>query len=125
MPADTPNGGDFGGPLFIPGMWRSGSSLLYALLNKHPQVGLMYEADLVLLRPAFWNRRKPDWAERWEFWNGAVRRHGFDPAEITDRSSNFRDAFVEVHGKYAATKGARIWGDKSPDLHNRLARLAR
>jgi hypothetical protein len=52
----------FAGPLFITGMWRSGSSLLYALLNKHPQVKLMYEADLALLRPVFWKPSARDWA---------------------------------------------------------------
>ncbi|PYX45967.1 MAG: hypothetical protein DMG79_17915 [Acidobacteria bacterium] len=29
------------GPLFVVGMWRSGTSLLYALLNQHPEIGLM------------------------------------------------------------------------------------
>ena len=33
------------GPLFIVASWRSGSSLLYALLNKHPQVALTFEAE--------------------------------------------------------------------------------
>lgn len=73
------------GPLFVVSMWRSGSSLLYALLNKHPQVGLMYEADLLLLRSVF---LKPagyrDWAERWQFWNQAFRRHGLDAAEFSE-----------------------------------------
>ena len=41
------------GPLFVVSMWRSGASLLYALLNKHPQVALTYEADLWLLRSVF------------------------------------------------------------------------
>ena len=27
------------GPVFVVGMWRSGTSLLYALLNQHPQIG--------------------------------------------------------------------------------------
>ncbi len=39
------------GPLFVVGMWRSGTSLLYALLNQHPQIGLMYESDFALLSP--------------------------------------------------------------------------
>src|SRR5437588_8383677 len=69
------------GPLFVISMWRSGSSLLYALLNKHPDVGLMYEADLILIRSVF---LKPaalcDWPRRWQFWNQAFERHGLSPA---------------------------------------------
>ena len=41
------------GPLFVVGMWRSGTSLLYALLNQHPQIGLMYESDMLTLAPLF------------------------------------------------------------------------
>src|SRR5271155_3876996 len=71
------------GPLFIVSMWRGGSSLLYALLNKHPQVALMFEADLLCLRSVF---LKPkafcDWAERWEFRNDAFRRHGLAATDV-------------------------------------------
>jgi hypothetical protein len=116
---------DFAGPLFITGLWRSGSSLLYALLNKHPQVKLMYEADLALLRPVFWKPRATDWAARWEFWNGAVRRHGFDPAELSDKASNFRQGFETVYREYARRKGGTIWGDKSPDLYDRMVPMAK
>src|SRR5579885_3034446 len=74
-----------GYPLFVVSMWRSGSSLLYALLNKHPQVGLMYEADLSLIRTVF---RKPkgwrDWASRWQFWNEALTRHGLNAEDFPE-----------------------------------------
>jgi hypothetical protein len=123
--AGKPARGDFAGPLFITGMWRSGSSLLHALLNKHPQVKLMYEADLALLRPVFWKPSATDWAARWEFWNGAVRRHGFDPAELSEKGTDFRQAFEGVYHEYARRKGGTIWGDKSPDLYDRMVRLAK
>jgi len=40
--------------------------LLYSLLNKHPEVALMYEGDLLMLKPLFWvpGMRKR-WAVRW------------------------------------------------------------
>jgi hypothetical protein len=114
------------GPLFVVSMWRSGSSLLYALLNKHPQVNLMYEADLLLLRPVF---LKPaglsDWAERWQFWNGAFERHGLNPRDVPAGISNFRAAFESVHKEYARRKGAIIWGDKSPNYYDCLRAMAR
>ena len=113
------------GPLFVISMWRSGSSLLYALLNKHPKVGLMYEADLMLLGSVF---RKPrplrDWANRWEFWNQAFSRHGLDVAEFADNHDDFPEAFAAAHQAFARKKGASIWGDKSPNYYDRLQEMA-
>src|SRR5579871_6941035 len=86
------------GPLFVISMWRSGSSLLYALLNKHPQVGLMYEADLSLIRTVF---LKPkgwrDWARRWQFWNEALTRHGLTAEDFPETNTNFPQAFELAH----------------------------
>ena len=76
------------GPVFVVGVWRSGTSLLHALLNQHPEIGLMYEAELPLLSSLFLGgRSKSDWPERWEFWNNALSRHGLDPAGIAPAST--------------------------------------
>src|ERR1022692_4569065 len=114
------------GPLFIVSMWRAGSSLLYALLNKHGQVALMFEADLLLLRPVFLKpARVCDWAQRWEFWNQTFSRHGLDPTEFGGVLPDFRSAFETVHKEYARRKGAAIWGDKSPNYHDQLVQMAK
>jgi hypothetical protein len=114
------------GPLFIVSMWRAGSSLLYALLNKHAQVALMFEADLLLLRPVFLKpARVCDWAQRWEFWNQTFSRHGLDPTEFAGVLPDFRSAFETVHKEYARRKGAAIWGDKSPNYHDQLVQMAK
>jgi hypothetical protein len=114
------------GPLFVVSMWRSGSSLLYALLNKHPQVALTFEADLWLLRSVF---RKPvgycDWAARWEFWNSALTRHGISASDLPRGVADYPTAFTAVHKAYAARKGAVIWGDRSPVYYDSLPALAR
>jgi hypothetical protein len=114
------------GPLFMVSMWRGGSSLLYALLNKHPQVSLMFEADLLLLRPVF---LKPDflsdWADRWEFWNQMFSRHGLNPGDFAEVDPEFRSVFEAVHRAYARRKGAVIWGDKSPNYHDQLLDMAK
>jgi hypothetical protein len=114
------------GPLFVVSIWRGGSSLLYALLNKHPQVALTFEADLWLLRSAF---RKPasycDWAARWEFWDQALTRHGITADDLPRGVADFATAFTAVHKAYAARKGAVIWGDKSPNYYDSLPALAR
>jgi hypothetical protein len=113
------------GPLFVVSMWRSGSSLLYALLNKHPQVALMYEADLLMLKPVF---LKPaafcDWSERWEFWNEAFQRHGLTAGDVDESISDFPSAFKSAHRLYAKRHGATIWGDKSPNYYDRLNEMA-
>jgi hypothetical protein len=103
-------------------MWRSGTSLLYALLNQNPQIALLYEGDLPLLWPLFKNGKpKQDWLERWDFWNGAPRRHKIDinaiPANITDMQS----ATQAIYQKYA---GLAIWGCKSPNYYDSMIELA-
>ena len=114
------------GPLFVAGTWRSGTSLLYALLNKHPQISLMYEADLFLLRPSFW---MPGAASkrlaRWDLWNGALRRHSLDSGQIPTTGSRFPVAMKDAYQEYARMKGAQIWGDKSVAFYHTLDRLVR
>ena len=114
------------GPLFIVAMWRGGSSLLYSLLNKHPQVALTFEADLWLLRSMF---RKPagyrDWAERWELRGGPLSRHGMMVNDLPAGVADFPSAFAAIHKTYAARKGAVIWGDKSPIYSDSLPALSR
>jgi len=114
------------GPLFVVSMWRSGGSLLYALLNKHPQVALTFEADLWLLRSVFGKpARYCDWAGRWEFWNSALTRHGIIANDLPGGVADYRTAFTAVHQAYAARKAAAIWGDESPNYYDSLPALAR
>src|SRR5271168_1961413 len=100
----------FSGPVFVIGVWRSGTSLLYALLNQHPDIRLSYEGDLPLLRPMFnFRYSRKNWLEKWEYWNAAVSRHGLDsfvsPASVTSLAEA-----AEVAGReYCRQKGARVW----------------
>ncbi len=99
--------------------------MLYALLNKHPQVGLMYEADLSLIRTVF---LKPkgwrDWARRWQFWNEALTRHGLTAEDFPETNTNFPQAFELAHKRFAQVKNATIWGDKSPNYYDHLRFIA-
>jgi len=113
------------GPLFVIGMWRSGTSLLYALLNQHSQISLMYEAELPVLRPLFMLRGgKSDWTKRWNFWNSALDRHQISADEIPDSVEDLPSAVRAVYGQYARRKGAAIWGGKSPNYYDSMDRLA-
>jgi hypothetical protein len=112
-------------PVFIISMMRSGSSLLYALLNQHPQVALTFEAELAVLSPVFLKPKSlRDWPLRWEFYNQALSRHGIDISELSAADS-FAPAFESAHRQYARNKGALIWGDKAPGYYDRMSRLAK
>src|SRR5579859_6320078 len=102
-------------PLFVLSVWRSGSSLLYTLLNQHSQIGLLYEGDLPrlhrFLRRHFQNG---SWRERWEFWNQGPSRHGI---ALESLSADVHDAWKAtrvVYEEVARRKKATIWGEKTP-----------
>lgn len=107
------------GPLFVLSVWRSGSSLLYTLLNQHPQIGLLYEGDLPRLHRYLWRRfQNGSWRERWEFWNQAPSRHAIAiesmPANVGDAWEATRIVYQEV----ARRKQATIWGEKTPHWYD-------
>lgn len=111
------------GPVFVIGMWRSGTSLLYTLLNQHPGIALMYEADLPLLRQLFRKAgSKPDWLDRWEFWNSALTRHRVDRQQIPVNVPSLRSATEIVWKQYA---GEALYGEKSPNYYDSLQWLSR
>jgi hypothetical protein len=113
------------GPLFVVGMWRSGTSLTYALLNQHPQIGLMYESDLPLLTPLFFIPRKTSWwVNKVDSWNQSLTRHKIDPTQIPDDITDLPNAFRAVAQQYARKKGATIWGCKSPSYYDCMNQLA-
>jgi hypothetical protein len=113
-------------PLFVVGMWRSGTSLLYALLNQHPQIALMYEEDLFHLHSLFWIKRDTSqWIQKWDFWNGALARHKIQTDQIPGGISNLRAAAQAVYLHYAKQKkNASIGGCKSPTYHDQITRLS-
>jgi hypothetical protein len=113
------------GPLFVVGIWRSGTSLLYTLLNQHPQISLLYEGELPVMRPLFaGGAAKSDWLARWEFWNQGPSRHGIDGSTIP-AALDIRATTEAVCKQYAARKGATIWGCKSPQYFDCLPQLAK
>jgi hypothetical protein len=119
------NVGMSAGPLFVVGMWRSGTSLLYALLNQHSQIGLMYESDIALLSSLFLLPRKSSWwLNKVDSWNGALTRHKIDSAAIPENISDLPGAFSAVAQQYARKKGATVWGCKSPSYYDCMTELA-
>jgi len=113
------------GPLFVVGMWRSGTSLLYALLNQHPQIGLMYECDMLTLSPLFLIPRKSSWwLKKVDSWNGALTRHKIDLGAIPENITDLPNAFRAVAQQYASKEGATVWGCKSPTYYDCMNQFA-
>jgi hypothetical protein len=115
-----------GGPLFLVGVWRSGTSLLQTLLNQHSRIGLMYEAELPLLHPLFvGGSAKRDWLERWEFWNSALTRHRIAPETVGSPAKDLRTAAETVYRNNAARTEKVIYGEKSPNYWDCLDRVSK
>jgi hypothetical protein len=118
--------GSWKGPLFVSGVWRSGTSLLYALLNQHPDIALFYEGDLPVLRPMFHFRySRTNWLEKWEYWNAAVSRHGLDSFVPEGPVTSLAEAAEAAGREYCKKKDAKIWGCKSPSYYDYVVQLAR
>lgn len=113
-------------PVFVVGVWRSGTTLLYTLLNQHPDLRLFYESDLPVLWPMFrlpWGRNT--WLEKWEYWNAGLSRHDLEPSRLQNRVSSLGEAMELAGREYAAQQGKKRWGCKSPSYYDRLDSLAR
>ena len=98
---------------------------MYALLNQHPQIALMYECD-VWDFPGLggWRRFSGDWLERQEFYNQALSRHRLSFGGRLNGLEQIRtpDDLYRCHSR---SKDALLWGEKSPVYAARLAQLAR
>jgi len=106
-------------PLFVLSVWRSGSSLLYALLNQHSKIALLYEGDLPRLHSFLWGRfHNGAWRERWEFWNQGPSRHGISIESMPANASNAWEATRIVYQEVARRKHATVWGEKTPHWYD-------
>jgi hypothetical protein len=106
-------------PVFVIGVFRSGTSLLCSLLNQNPQIALMYECDVWNFpRPLLAQRFRRDWAARMEFFNQALSRHRLDVKETAAIRTP-----VELYQAFGKLKGAAVSGEKSPVYCSRLEQL--
>ncbi|MFM8716091.1 MAG: sulfotransferase family protein [Spartobacteria bacterium] len=109
--------------LFVAGVFRSGTSMLYASLNQHPAIALMYEPELQshdLPQRLFLRKR---WLENANTWTEFLRRHGF-PAQPKDAAAHF-DSPENLYRSFADRKQAIYGGEKSPTLQTYLPQLVK
>ncbi len=112
-------------PIFVVGVFRSGTSLLCSLLNQNPKVALMFECDV-------WNFPSPllpfrfqrKWAERMEFYNQSLSRHGIISENDLSGLRRIRTP-MDLYLALAEKKGAVVSGEKSPFYCNRLEQIHR
>jgi hypothetical protein len=111
-------------PVFVVGFYRSGTSLLHALLNQHPDIALMYECDVLKLWPLVRSKSvHRNWLGRLEYWNRSQTRHRLEQMPATP-VQNRAEAAMWLYRAFAAKKGARVLGEKSPYYHDCLPKLA-
>ncbi len=112
-------------PVFVIGVFRSGTSLLCSILNQNPQLALMYECDVWNFpRPLLNSRFKRNWAERIEFFNQALSRHRLIKPKETRKLDPIRTP-LDLYRAFGAQKGASLSGEKSPFYCDRLEQLHR
>lgn len=111
-------------PVFVVGVLRSGTSLLYALLNLHPQVALMYECDIWNFPEAFCGIRfRCDWLRRQEFYNQVLSRHRLTFGDSLRGLEKVRTP-EDLYRVFSEGKGKPLFGEKSPFYCAHLQRLA-
>src|SRR5580693_6062951 len=111
-------------PVFVVGFFRSGSSLLYSLLNQHPQVALMYECNVwdfpeILSAERF----RGNWLERQEFLSRPLSRHRLVLKGSLRGLENVKTP-LDLYRTFGESKGATLYGEKSPLYCSRLRHLA-
>jgi hypothetical protein len=110
-------------PVFIVGVFRSGTSLLCSLLNQNPKISLMYECDVWNFpRPLLKSRFKFDWAERMEFYNNALSRHWMFTKTYQEKLKKVHTP-LDLYRAFGEKKKAAVHGEKSPFYCNRLEQL--
>lgn len=93
-------------PIFIGGQRRSGTTLLRALLNRHPHIACGPESKFVQ-HPSFaaWHDRlSTEWSER-------VERYGFGQKEVDQAMAALVD---DLFSRYARKRGKARWAEKTP-----------
>jgi len=110
--------------LFVVGFPRSGTTLLYSFLNLHPQIKLLFEADLLnhsLVDVAIRTGKK--WWERLDFFNGCCRRHRLIPDPSWKTAGSSHEAAEMLYRQYGGSH--RYVGEKTPGYYNCIPKLVR
>ena len=94
-----------GGPIFVVGSMRSGSTMLRLILDSHPSIAIPSETGFMggLLA----TKSIPNW----NFGKDWYQRLGWTEEEFDER---LRDFYTGLFQRYALAHGKARWGDKTP-----------
>lgn len=95
---------------------------MHALLNRHPKIALLYEAELLELWPKNQGGPARGWPQRLEFFNQTFSRHRLEPGFFTSTNPG-PEAALALYREYARPRNAVIIGEKAPSYHTRLPML--
>lgn len=107
---------DRGGPIFVLGSMRSGSTMLRLILDSHPHIAVPPETGF--MRAASATKRIPEW----QFGEGWYERLGWTESELDQRLRCF---YEELFGRYAAEQGKSRWGEKTPFHTSHIEEMGR
>lgn len=122
-------------PFFVVGMARSGTTLLRAMLERHPDIAVPPESHFI---PRIWARRhrygSADELQDIERFlqdlnaDPLFRNWGLPADAVRSRLASTRPSTVaagiaELYRAYAAKEGKTRWGDKTPDYVGSLQLL--
>src|SRR3712207_5675468 len=117
-------------PFFVIGSARSGTTMLRMILNAHPDVAVPPESRFVV---ELWRGESVIDVERWLHDLGAHRRFRAWElpleavrAELGDAATvAYEDAVRATYRAYAAARGKKRWGDKTPRYIEHIPMLGR
>lgn len=124
-------------PFFIVGVDRSGTTLLRAMLNRHPELAVPPESHFI---PRLWRRRRRygrkgriERTERFLFDLASEERfrHWDLPLDavrgqlVATPAQTFGEHLEAVYRAYAQQRGKTHWGDKTPEYAHIVPLLAR
>jgi hypothetical protein len=104
-----------GGPIFVVGSMRSGSTMLRLILDSHPSIAISAETGFMGALLA--TKSIPNW----RYGKDWYRRLEWTEAEVDERLRLF---YGGMFSRYASSQGKQRWGEKTPFHTTHMAAMA-
>lgn len=109
--------------IFLVGPYRGGISLLYRLLQGHPEIDMFYEMGAQDFWPLIREHSiASNWADKLDFWNNSLTRHNLLRRNWPRKSR--KDLAESLYKCRAELSEATYGGEKDPGYSRVLSRIA-